>query len=793
MNSRRVASAVFGALSALAVAAVPPAHAAPKKEKPAANKPARPARTSAAAGAVSPSAVKEAMERGVKYLYSVQKPDGTWEEAADKAAAESKATGGQWGGVTALATYALLAAGESPKEEHLAKAIAFLQKAELRGVYATGLRCQVWNLIPETPETRKAILDDATKLRNAMFTVDGPKLPNKGYFHYLLSYPTTYGGYDRSVSQYGVLGMWALQEAGVEIPDEQWKTMDDVWRRDQLHDGGWDYHSKGHGDASTPTMTAAGVASLFIFKDELPLPSAKCTGASPADDNIDNGLKWMSEHFMESLKKGEPYLMYGIERIGVASGYKYFGGVDWFSTAAREVLRTQDKNGAWHSGWGAEASAVVGTSFNLLFLSRGHAPVVMNKLNYAESEVKQAPGTAWNERPRDCAHLVRWLAKKLEVSGQSLNWQIVSLKNPVDDWHDAPILYLAGNEKMFFDEKDAAKLRQFAQDGGLILCNADCREPAFADSIKKLGTELFGGEFRDLPENHPIYTHQQFRRDKWKTRPKLMGLSNGVRELMILVPDDDPARAWESSSVGLRPDAFSMGADILEYAVDRKNLNAKGETYIVRRDPAVTPKRTIMLARLQLGAVWDPEPAGWRRMDALLHNEHDTDLKVDPVRPGQGKLKDYKIAHLTGTTKFEASAAEREEIKKFVDGGGTLVVDAAGGNLEFAAASFKLLTEIFPDQAGGMKVVPLGDPVYTADGGPAPDITYRDWARNVLRGDMKQPRIKALSVNGRDAVFYSAEDLGAGLVGQDVDGVVGYDPETATALMTKILLYAAGK
>lgn len=110
----------------------------------------------------------------------------------------------------------------------------------------------------------------------------------------------------------------------------------------------------------------------------------------------------MSEHFMESLKKGEPYLMYGIERIGVASGYKYFGGVDWFSTAAREVLRTQDKNGAWHSGWGAEASAVVGTSFNLLFLSRGHAPVVMNKLNYAESEVKQAPGTAWNERPRDC-------------------------------------------------------------------------------------------------------------------------------------------------------------------------------------------------------------------------------------------------------------------------------------------------------------------------------------------------------------------------------------------------------
>ena len=44
----------------------------------------------------------------------------------------------------------------------------------------------------------------------------------------------------------------------------------------------------------------------------------------------------------------------------------------------------------------------------------------------------------------------------------------------------------------------------------------------------------------------------------------------------------------------------------------------------------------------------------------------------------------------------------------------------------------------------------------------------------------------------RPAVFYSPEDLTAGLVGQPVDGIFGYAPESATPLMRNMLLYAAG-
>ena len=59
-------------------------------------------------------------------------------------------------------------------------------------------------------------------------------------------------------------------------------------------------------------------------------------------------------------------------------------------------------------------------------------------------------------------------------------------------------------------------------------------------------------------------------------------------------------------------------------------------------------------------------------------------LTVEPVKLGDGKLSTYKIAHLTGTAPVTFSAAQIQEIKKFVAGGGVLIIDAAGGSVPFA-------------------------------------------------------------------------------------------------------------
>jgi hypothetical protein len=70
-------------------------------------------------------------------------------------------------------------------------------------------------------------------------------------------------------------------------------------------------------------------------------------------------------------------------------------------------------------------------------------------------------------------------------------------------------------------------------------------------------------------------------------------------------------------------------------------------------------------------------------------------------------------------------------------------------------------------------------------------VKYRLYARRQLVGDMRSPHVKAIDVKGRPAVFYSREDLSAGIVGEQIDGIVGYDPVTATAMMRNFIMFGA--
>src|SRR5690606_23633136 len=140
-------------------------------------------------------------------------------------------------------------------------------------------------------------------------------------------------------------------------------------------------------------------------------------------------------------------------------------------------------------------------AFALIFLSRGSAPVAFNKLQYnLEERGKKGEGN-WNQRPRDIANLVRWMGKQVE---RDLNWQIVNLSAPASELLDAPIHYIAGNQALSLSTEDKAKLRVYVYTGGLIVGHAGCDDSKFTSSFRRLGQELFGSEFRDLPEDHLI-------------------------------------------------------------------------------------------------------------------------------------------------------------------------------------------------------------------------------------------------------------------------------------------------
>jgi uncharacterized protein DUF4159 len=767
------------------------------------------------ARAATPAEVEAAIHKGREFLYGLQKPEGRWEpdekRKGNSHGDHPKMQGQSWGGFTACATYALLASGENPQDPRIQKAVHFLKSADITGTYALGMRCLVWQQLPQGAEVRVLSKRDA-ELLIADLNRAGI---GKGGWDY--DDPTGKGGrIDHSVSQYGVLGLWACTQAGYEVNPDVWDLVDKTWRGHQHSDGGWSYAGDGHGggnpDGPTASMTAAGVATLFITQDVLRSNEGLGCKGNVSNENIEKGLKWMSDHFGDV--GGNLYTWYGVERIGVASGYKYFDNKDWYAAGAEHIVRSQKKDGSWDSYYPG-ATKIPNTAFALLFLSRGRAPVIMNKLDYSAVAATDAPEGGgepakvlrrqvnWNQRPRDVANLARWSAVRME---RDLNWQIVNLTASAEDLHDAPILFIAGSESIPLGDADVAKLRTFVEQGGMILANGDCGKEIFNKSFRSLGRKMFPKyEFRALPAGHPIFKEQQYDADKWKNRPKVEALSNGVRELMILVPDADPAKAWQARQDRAREELFQLGANVFLYAIDKSNLLYKGETFIVK-DKGGKAEKSLRVARLKAGDNPDPEPGGWRRLAILMKNDHKLGLTVEPVSLGSGSLGGYKLAHLTGTAPIKLDAAARKELADFVAAGGTLVVDAAGGSAPFADSAEQELAAIFGAEATKAMARPLRSdhPVYAIPGFKLDRFGYRRFARKVV-GDLKGPRLKGIKAtsgaadadaNGstggdRIGVFYSREDITGGLVGQPVDGILGYDVATATALMRNILLYTS--
>ena len=74
---------------------------------------------------------------------------------------------------------------------------------------------------------------------------------------------------DISVSQYAMLGLWAVSRVGIEVPDGTWHRAAGFFAKAQQKDGGWSYRVRpSNGRAirggTTLNMTAAGVGSLLI-------------------------------------------------------------------------------------------------------------------------------------------------------------------------------------------------------------------------------------------------------------------------------------------------------------------------------------------------------------------------------------------------------------------------------------------------------------------------------------------------------------------------------------------------
>lgn len=721
---------------------------------------------------VTDESVDSAISRGIEWLKS-QRNDKHWEGQQ----AEGQA---MYGGDTSLALLAMLYCGENARRQDMAESLAWLADQPLTAVYTYGVRAHALALVPGR-RYHKQLKKDVEWLRRAIYRRGGE---GAGGYGYSLS-DSGQGATDNSNSQYGVLGAWMASDAGIPIPEDYWLLVKEHWLRVQQANGGWAYRDGGQ---STGSMTAAGLATAYVVlekayaRDEGSFngtSSPLCGEHRNAQDvlaAIDRGLDWFGTNFKVDENPGGAsqwlyYYLYGVERIGRASGRKSFRGEDWFRAGAEFLLRSQQPNGAWPS------SELRNTCFSLMFLAHGRAPLLMNKLQH---------GDDWNNKIRDVAGLTRYCEKHFE---RLLNWQVITLDAPIEDLLEAPITYMAGHTAWEFTDEEVDKLREYCQRGGMLLGVPCCSRDEFAAGFKKLSARMFPQfPLKPVGPEHPII-NGEVQHTLTKT-PQMLEAHNGVRTL-IFMPTKDICAPWnQGRSVGRWEQYFHLGANMYLYATDKTRVRSRLETpYIPHKQ--VSTRRTVKVARIQYDGPWDPEPYGWKRLVTYMNNEAATRLEVSSgVRLDAGELKNYKIAHITGSKPISLNAAELKGLRAFIVGGGTLLIDSAGGSREFSQSIEKYVSKVIKRNTRYLQ-----KDSFFLHGKGIPDavsldrISYRRTARSSARGS-SLPRIRAHQSRSRLEVIFSPLDLSAGLLGTHIYNCRGYSSESALRIMRNMLLYA---
>lgn len=339
--------------------------------------------TPGAAGAAEPpstAAVDAALERGVAWLLSEQRPDGAFGTGALEEAL----------GSTLLATLALQHAGlredgPTAQDRALARALALADRlgpgrprvADVDpGTYTTSLLALVLRARGrEQDRPRMARLRDLllrTQAQNGQWGYRGePGTSGRG---------GPESG-DHSNLQFALLALGALAAEGADVAPEPLARARAWVLSAQRPDGGIGYGSGGS-TASAPSgsMTAAGIANLALVEAlagrEDPLARAA----------IDRALAWLADGWRPDRNPGPApgtpgerqrnagrgwvhYGLWTLERACVLAGHERLGSHDWYAEGAAHLLASQREDGSW-----VGEAPLYATCFALLFLTRAADP-----------------------------------------------------------------------------------------------------------------------------------------------------------------------------------------------------------------------------------------------------------------------------------------------------------------------------------------------------------------------------------------------------------------------------------
>jgi hypothetical protein len=697
------------------------------------------------------------IQRLQRFLFDVQDAQtGGWH-------VEQYEQGRQVGGVTALVVTALLASGISAQHPDLARAIDYLDNVDMVGTYPVALRTHVWSQLPRDYHGR--LVRDAQWLLRAA--------SDESTYTYA-PFQRGLNRADHSNTHYGMLGMWEAAKRGFSVRRDFWLHAQDYFLDAQNRDGGWGYAvgPPAEVSASTGSMTAAGLTVLLIVQQQA--HRDRTMPHEPLAAGIERGLDWLDARFTGHVNHGVNgwtyYYLYAIERVALASGIKMLNRRDWYELGAEYILRDQEDNGSIdHS--------VVRSAFALMFLSRGRVPVWATKLS--------VPGQPWNNRPNDLCFLTDYLSDFREGE---LNWQALSINMPVELWHDTPLLYLATDRRLVLEEDQMQRIKDYLDAGGTLLVNPDNGSAATQRMIRDWARRWYpDNPMRELPDDHPIF--DALEPIPPNLRYRVFAVGNGVRD-MIVMADRDWGFQWQSATTPGHTPPWKLAVNLWALVTDRGLLRPRLEHRFPTRASRMASGK-ITVARLRHDGNWLPEPAAWRVFAPVLLERTGIEATTRDIDIVELRDEAAPLAHLTGIDARRLTDDEIEAIDRYTWLGGTVLIETAGGQGDFARAIETQLAAHFNAAA-----VPIADehPIVTGgnlDGGiDCSHVRYRRFAvARLLPGG--ENRLRAFHIDNRPTIIIANEDLTQGMMRVDQWGVVGYDSDSAQGLITNLAAWAA--
>ena len=325
----------------------------------------------------------KAIDKGLEYLASTQRPDGMWYPTGGYGTYPSC--------MTALAGLAMIAGGSTPETGPYAKnvrrAMFYLLRvgeAEPTGIlcgpddnqsmHAHGFallflaQCYGNDLDPKTEARLHKVLDKAVALTAKSQSDNGPQFKHAGGW----IYNPGGGGDEGSVTVTQLQALRACRNAGIEVPKSTIERAVEYLRVCQQKDGGICYQfSRGAGSGSQPAISAAAIACFYSAG----VYDREAGGKGSEAEMVDRLLKYCKDKVVP--EGGQVMGHYFYAHMYYAEALFQRGGVDWeayYPKMRDHLVQIQGADGSWMGdGVGMTYGTAIGTL--ILQLPYGYLPV----------------------------------------------------------------------------------------------------------------------------------------------------------------------------------------------------------------------------------------------------------------------------------------------------------------------------------------------------------------------------------------------------------------------------------